>query len=181
VRDVNAQIRLVAFVCLVALAVGPAHPDEPQARFQIKTRKADDRVITEVQGDRVVLTIMSPSGIGGATITRQSERWPGMIVLRLRLSGLERLQVGNGKVTLSVSVASSADHRTILGLSDGDQKEVPVDRSSPYWMEIRVLDAQGQPDKGTAPKGRVYEVELPRAFLAPNPPTISLDWIDFFR
>src|SRR4051812_16486742 len=87
--------------CLVVFMAGTAHSDEPQTPFQVKSRKAHDRVLVRFQGDRTLITVTSPSGIGGATITRQGERWPGGIVLRLRLSGMERLQIRNGQVGLS--------------------------------------------------------------------------------
>jgi hypothetical protein len=104
-----------------------------------------------------------------------------MIVFRLRLSGLERLLVGNGRATLSVSVTSSGDHRTSMSLTEEGKQAVPIDRRSPYWMEIRVLDAQGRPTRDIPLKDGVFEVTLPQALLASNPPTITLDWIDFYR
>jgi hypothetical protein len=177
----GASIPLVTYVCLVALAAGPARSDDAESRFQIKARKADDRVVAQLSGDRVVVTVMSPSGIGGATVTRRDERWPGAVVLRLRLSGMERLEVGNGRVLLSASVSSGEGHRTTLGLSEGDRKEVPVDRGSPYWAEVRILEAQDGPAGDIPASDRVFEVRLPRALLASDPPTITLDWIDFHR
>jgi hypothetical protein len=177
----NVEIRVTTLACLVVLMAGRAHSEEPPGRFQVTTRKAEDRVTVGLHGDGAIFTVTSPSGIGGATITRAGERWPGSIILRLHLRGLERLRIGNGKVTLSASVSSSGDHQTILALSEGGKDEVPIDRSSPYWTEISILNAQGHPAKEIRLKDGVFEVTLPHALFVSNPPTITLDWIDFYR
>jgi hypothetical protein len=177
----NLGIRNPSLAGLVLVMGGMAHAEEPGTPFRVTTRKAEDRLSIKRQGDRVVFTVLSASGIGGAAITRQDERWPGVVVLRMRLKGMERLQVGNGKVTLSASVSSSGEHRTILGLSEGDRKEVPVERRSPYWTEVRILDTQDRPSRDIPLKDGVFEVTLPRALFASDPRTITLDWIDFFR
>ena len=177
----KVEIRVTTLACLVVLMAGRAHSEEPLDRFQVTTRKADDRVLVQLQGDRAVFTVTSPSGIGGATITREGERWSGSIILRLRLRGLERLRIGTGKAILSASVSSSGDHRTILSLSEGGKEEVSIERRSPYWTEISILDAQGHPAREIPLKDGVFEVTLPHALFASNPPTITLDWIDFYR
>jgi hypothetical protein len=158
-----------------------AHCDEPQTRFHVTTRKADDRVTTELRGAQVILTVTSPSGIGSAAITQERERWPGSMLLRLHLTGMERLRIGNGKLTLSASVSSAGNHRTILSLSEGGKDEIPINRRSPYWTEIRILDDQGHPAREIPLKDGVFELFLPQALFESNPPTITLDWIDFYR
>jgi len=177
----KSEIRGMTVACLVVLMAGRAHSEEPLGRFLVTIRKADDRVLVRLDGERAIVTVTSPSGIGGATITREGERWPGSIVFRLRLRGLERLRIGTGKGTLSASVSSSGDHRTILSFSEGGKEEVSIDRRSPYWTEISILDAQGHPAKEIPLKDGVFEVTLPRALFVSNPPTITLDWIDFYR
>jgi hypothetical protein len=178
---VNFEIRFVCLVCLTGFLAGSAQSDEPQTQFQVKTRNADDRVIIQLTEDRVVFTLMSPSGIGEAKIARMIERWPRTIVLRLRLGGLERLRIDNGKCTLSASVSSGGDHRTSVSLSEEGKMEIPIDRSSPFWTEIRIFDAQGHSTKEIPLKDGVFEVILPEALFASNPPTLTLDWIDFYR
>jgi hypothetical protein len=180
-RHVNVPIRFVTALGWVVLMPGFDSADEPEARFRVITRKADDRVITRISGNHVIFTIISPTGIGGATITRVGERWSEVIDLRLRLRGMERLQVSNGMVTFCASVASSADHRTMLWLSQGAGKDVPVDRGSPYWTEIRILDDEGEPAQDTPLKDGVFAITLPQALFAASPSQITLDWIDFFR
>jgi len=177
----NVNIRVMTLACLIVFIAGTAHSEEPQSPFQVTTRKADDRVLVRLHGDQADFTVMSPSGIGGAAITREGERWPGSIILRLRLRGLERLRIGNGKVTLSASVSSGGDHQTILSFSEGGKEEVPIDRSNPYWTEISILDAQGHPTSEIPLRDGVFEITLPHALFVSKPPTITLDWIDFYR
>jgi hypothetical protein len=153
-RDRNVEIRRMLLACLVGLMAGIARAEGPRILFRVTTRKAEDRVLARLQGDRAVLTVTSPSGIGGATITREGERWSGEMVLRLRFRGLERLQVGNAKVTLSATVSSGGDHRTSWSRSEGVKEEFPIDRSSPFWAEIRILDAQAI-SPGTSPSKTV--------------------------
>jgi hypothetical protein len=177
----NASVQIRFMILVILHTAGSARSDEPQTRFHVTTRKADDRVTTELPGDQVIFTVTSASGIGSAAITRKGEVWPRSIILRLRLTGLERLRIGNGKATLSASVASSGNHKTILSLSAGRKDEFPIERSSPYWTEIRILDDQAHPAKEIPLKEGMFELSLPQALFASNPPTITLDWIDFYR
>jgi hypothetical protein len=167
--------------CLVMLTAGTARSEGPGGPFRVTTRKPDDRVMVSGQGERVVLTVTSPSGIGGSKVANEGERWPGKIILRLRLRGLERLQVGNGKELLTASVSSNGDHQVILSLEAEGKAEVPIDRTSPFWTELRILDAFGHPAREIPLEDGVFEVALPPALFASNPATITLDWIDFYR
>jgi hypothetical protein len=81
---------------------------------------------------------------------------------------------------LTASVSSSGDHRTILSLLEKGQ-EIAIDRSSPFWTEIRILDEQDHPTGKIPLEDGVFEVTVPRALFASNPPTLTLDWIDFYR
>src|SRR4051812_42785385 len=95
------EIRGVIVACLSGIMAGTAHTEEPKAPFQVKTRKADDHVTARIQGDRAVLAVTPRSGIGGATIARQGERWQRAMIIRLQLRAMERLQVGNGRAMLT--------------------------------------------------------------------------------
>jgi hypothetical protein len=180
-RDANVKILVIALACLVVLMARTGHTEGPPPPFRVTTRKADDRVRVRIQGERAVLTVTSPSGIGGSKIANDGERWPGKIILRLRLHGLERLQIGNGKELITASISSNGDHPTILSLMEEGKEEVPIDRSSPFWTEIRILDAQDHPAGKIPLEDGVFEVTVPRPLVASNPPTLTLDWIDFYR
>jgi hypothetical protein len=63
---------------------------------------------------------------------------------------------------------------------DGKQDAL-LDTKSPFWMEVRVLGADGKPAKKLPLAGGYVEVVLPKAFFAGNPKSITLNWIDFHR
>jgi hypothetical protein len=148
--------------------------------FEITLRKQADRVKTSGEADRVVFTVTSPSGIGGATIAPKTGKWPQAVIVRLELKGLESLTVSNGKTTLSASVSSHGDGRVLLQLVEPG-KEKPVDSKSPYWTEIRVLDAKGKPAKQIPLRDGCFELTVPKAFFGDGAKSLALSWIDYFR
>jgi hypothetical protein len=152
---------------------------EPKATttptFDIVARKSEDRIVTSIELDRVVVDVRSPSGIGTATIHRKEGQWPQMVVLRLRLKGLESLSISNGSVTLGVSVSSHGDHEGRAWLKNSGE-ETPINKSSPYWTAVKFVGGQ------KVPLGDGYfELALPKALLKDDPKTLRIDWIDFYR
>lgn len=55
-----------------------------------------------------------------------------------------------------------------------------VEQDSPYGMEIKALDAKGNPIKGLPTSGGFFERTLPTALFERNPKSLALGWIDFF-
>ena len=63
--------------------------------FEITARKPQDKVETRMEDGTAWLAVLSPSGIGGATIKRSQGRWPTNVVVRLRYDeqrSFERLE-----------------------------------------------------------------------------------------
>ncbi len=144
--------------------------------------RGDDQVEISAKPDRVVFTVVSPRGIGAATLRRQAAEWPKTVLLQLRLRGLESLTIVAGQVTLGVSVSSTESHAVRLYVSEtGKQQEKAVGRDSRYWTEIRVLGADGKPASGLPTEGGWFELPLPPALLTGNPDSIAIRWIDFYR
>jgi type 1 glutamine amidotransferase len=142
--------------------------------------KTEDRVDVSAQPDRVVLSVTCPSGIGGATVERTADHWPDHLAVRLHLGGLESLSVSNGTLQWTASVLShSGNPRLLAVVEDGVEKA--VDRASPFWTEIQVLDAEGKPQQGLPTAGGCFEVPLPAALWKDDPQAIELRWIDFYR
>ena len=159
---------------------GVGEPFDPSP-FKITTKRDDDKVISSIDGDEALLWITSPRGISRATIDRVGQRWSDKVVVRMYLRGLEGFSAsGGGKGSLNASVLSHSGHRRLLHLWQ-DGKENKVDRNSPYWMEIKTLDARGGPIKGLPKKGGYFEMLLPKVLFKGNPKTLSLGWIDFYR
>lgn len=172
------QLALVVYFVWVAGMTLPEAAEPP--KFDIQTRRKDDKVIVGTQDGKTVLTVVSPFGIGKATIRCTAQRWPEKLVLRLRLSGLESLVVGNANTKLAASVSSQGDGVVRVRLmSDGPEQ--PLDRSSPYWMEIRAFNAEGKPSCPPLEKGGFFEITIPKALLDDDSRTLEVQWIDFYR
>ncbi|NLF68105.1 MAG: hypothetical protein GX575_03510 [Candidatus Anammoximicrobium sp.] len=153
-----------------------------EAGFEVAVQRVEDRVDIRAGAERVVLTLVSPRGIGAATVRRRGARWPKTVTLRLQLRGLEWLTVAAGKVTLGVSVSSSAPEAVRLFSSEtGKPQKETVERGSCYWTQVRVLDPNGKPASGLPGAGGWFEVQLPAALLKDNPESVAIRWIDFYR
>ncbi len=176
---------------LLALAVLPllgslvpaqdgATPRSQPARFKITTKRPDDRVDIEVDKDRAVFTVQSPFGISQAVIERALEKWPAVVVLRLRLKGLESFRASNGRATLHAAVSIREGKATVRWWKDG-KEDALLDRTSPFWTDLRILSSDGRPASVLPPQDGYFELALPRAFFEGDPQAITLDWIDFHR
>ena len=164
------------YAVLIAVLLG-AEPD-----FDVSLKRGDDRVEICADEKRVVFTVVSPHGIGAATIRRRGARWPKTVILRLQLRGLESLTIAAGQVTLGVSVSSSTPQAVRLYVSEtGKQQEKAVDHDSRYWTEVRTYGADGKPASGLPTEGGWFEVQLPAALLIDNPESAAIRWIDFYR
>jgi len=53
--------------------------------------------------------------------------------------------------------------------------------TSPYWMEVRILDEDGKQAKEIPLQGGYFETALPKALFEGNPQSITVNWIDFHR
>jgi hypothetical protein len=166
---------------LLALAVGAVTAAADAAPpYRITTRRADDRVDVKAEKDKVSFSVHSPFGISQAVIERGGEKWPGAVVLRLRLKGLENLRASSGKVKLDVAVAVQDGKPKVRVWQDG-KEDAPLDERSPLWVDIRVLAGDGNPAGELPLKDGYFEITLPRAFFEGNPRSITLNWIDFYR
>ena len=153
--------------------------DKP-AKLTVTLRKKDDRVLPSVDNGRLVLSVTSPSGIGGATVQPVRGNWPDRVAVRLYLRGLESLVVSQGEVSLSISVQSHGKHRVLLRLRrEGKEEDIPME--SLYWVKVDVLDAKGRPIAGLPEKGGYFELQLPEALLKKETTPLTFRWIDFYR
>ena len=172
-------------VCSLTLASAaetsgvPAKPEGRDAPFQIAPQEAGT-VTATVEGERAVVAIKGGRGIGRATIRRNHERWPTTVVVRAYLGGLESLTISGGEAKLSASVSSHSGHSTLLHLWKDGNEGPQLNRDSPYWLEIRRLDAEGKPINGLPPRGGWFELTVPQKLLG-EAKEFALHWIDFYR
>jgi hypothetical protein len=166
----------------LALVAGAGVQQPSAAAVDAVPKKPADRAVVSRSGEKTVVTISSAGGIGGATFTRKGDRWPDTLTLRLNLRGLESIKLAAGDVNLSGSHSSHGEREPAgswANLSGG--KETPLDPTSPYWTEIRAMNADGRAVSGLPPEGGWFEFAVPRALLNAQPKTFTVDWIDFHR
>ena len=175
------QFQLPLRMCLIlVLIAAEIAAFESSAPLTIKTKRETDQVEIQVQENRVVISIVSPTGISHASIKRTGDQWPESLQLRLHLTGLERFQVSNGKRKLSAAVSQVQGKIQIRNWCD-DKEEQTLNDRSPFWLNVRMIGRAGKPAAELPLKNGYFEMRLPTEFLAENPESIQIDWIDFYR
>lgn len=174
------KIVLLAAAALFGVPCDTAERDETQLAFKITTKRDNDEVEIKVEKSKAIVSIQSPFGISQAKIERLEKKWPDAVVLRLHLKGLEKFKVSNGKDTLNASVSSSVDKHDVRLWKDSEEDST-LDAHSPYWMELRMIGADGKPPKAIPLKDGYFEVQLPKVLFEVNPNSITVNWIDFYR
>lgn len=172
------RLLLMGLVCFLSFSSLPAAGDA--SKFKVTTRKADDTVRVQEDGGKVTFVVNSPSGIGNATVERTEDKWPEAVTLKLHLQGLESLTISNGKMKLQGAV-SNQDGKVQVRLWKDDKEAEPLDSKSPFWMEIRLVGADGKPAKEIPLKDGFLEMTLPKALLEGEPKSLTVTWIDFYR
>jgi hypothetical protein len=176
VIDLTGYLGVTSF----AMAGRGADPKEQAGRFKVTTKRSDDTAEVRVEKGRTVFAVKSAFGISQAVIERKDEKWPGAVVLRLYLKGLESFRASNGKTTLNAA-ASIQDGKPQVRLWKDGKEDDRLDEKSPFWMDIRILGSDGKPADRIPLKNGYFEMTLPRAFFEGNPKAITLNWIDFYR
>jgi hypothetical protein len=143
------------------------------------TPKDGDSVDVNVDESRTLFDVKSPFGIGRASISRRKSEWPSAITVRLRLKGLEHLEIVAGTKKLEVAIGVENGRPEIRVWKDGDENH-PLDDKSPFWPKVAILD-RGQPARRMPLADGWFDIELPRALLEGNPQSIVVSWIDFRR
>jgi len=169
----------LGFLLVTVILTGLGAADNTP-RFKVTTRKADDKMEVQGDGGNVIFSVKSPSGIGSATLERTEEKWPEAVVVKLHLKGLESFVVSNGKTKINAAV-SRQDGKLRVRLWKDEKENEPLDRKSPYWMEIRAVGTDGKPANEIPLKDGHFEMTLPKTMLDKNPKSLSLEWIDFYR
>ena len=159
----------------------PARPDGHSTGIRISPHRPGDLVEVSQANMGKAVTINSETGIGGVVLQRTSTRWQGPIQIRLRLRGLESLRISAGSLILSADGSAAGKTANRVSLLTPGQVEQPVTAHSPYWFEIRAIDAQGQPSRTVPLAGGHFAFDLPPALLDLNPAEVRLEWIDFHR
>lgn len=144
--------------------------------LQATVGRTDTQIRFISEGDNSIFDISSGFGIDKATINRGAGNWPLTILVRLHLAGLESFKVGDGKVAVEWSVASTGNGVSTVSLHEGRDAQ-PIDTKSPYHTEVRIVGGNG---KIPLTNG-YFDVPLPARLFERNPNRITVQWIDFYR
>lgn len=169
---VLATLPLLATSCAAASIALPA--------YRVTPGKPDTRVGVQTTPEQAVFTVRCPSGIGSAEVEQVGGPTPERLLLRLHLAGLEELRFTYPGAEVRVAVASSSPHQVMEAVTvDGTAQ--PIAPDSPYWMDVRLVAADG--GEGTIPlkAGGYVEVSASPHFLESAARRFSLAWIDFYR
>ena len=151
-----------------------------KSTFKITTKKKDDSVEVRPDKDKTLFLVKSPFGISQAVIERQEQPWPKLVMLRLQLKGLERFSASNGKFKLDASVSIQNGKPMVRLWKDG-KEDAPLDKKSPYWIDVRIVGGDGKPAKELPLTDGYFEIQLPQTFFEGNPTSITVNWINFYR
>lgn len=175
---------------------------EPTSVIQIKETKPGDRFevrhaqtpIEDVQ--RVNIDVYSERGIGQCILSRKTESWPKSITVRFHLRGLESLTLtvpseGNSTSKTPPKSQYRGGWNSTSGPMDWEMQtqdgaEQPARK--PEALSIKQfpisIDGISTPKNPTIPleNGHYFEWTIPSDWYAKlNPPTLELQWVDFFR
>ena len=137
-----------------------------RSRFEVEIHRPRNghKLLREVRptlvGDTDVFDVTDKFGIGSATVRLLEGPWPGEVLVRYHLGGLEGVSATvDGELLLD----SRKDPRGALG--------------------IRMLDKKGRPLEGKylLKKKGYYETRIPQAALAGGARELKLTWVDFYR
>ena len=172
------KFAVVVFVLCFLQAVHATVAEEP--RFEVVTKRADDKTEVTTKDGKTTFLIRSPFGIGNAVVSLANGLWPEHVILRLYLKGLEDVRISDGKVELVTAAPSNNGRQKLRDAKSSDEGE-SIDKTSPYWMAIRMIGSDGKPSNSTPLEGGYFEILLPNALLKDNPKSITISWIDFYR
>lgn len=163
-----AGVATILWLALVACASGT----EQEPMIDVTLDRPDDSSADLTFSDgRALIDVTDHRGINGLNARLAAGQWPAEIVVRLRLRGLERLEIHYGDTTLVTGRSStdSPDPPLILSVVDADGRVQSAPPSADmYYPDIRHT-ADG------------FEITLPPHFFRNNYPSFSLQWIDFYR
>lgn len=163
--------QLAASMILVfMLATCSAEARQPMIDITLDRPEAGSAALTFSDG-HALIDVTDAHGINGLTATAAEGQWPGQITVRLRLRGLERLEIHYGPYTIATGLSSnnSPDPPPVLHVADENEKakEIP-DPDSIYIPDI------SRTDDG-------FDITLPAHFFQGKYSAFSMQWIDFYR
>ena len=158
------SLLVLSLIAWLAANPSPARAEPP--KFSASFRKAEDSLQTTLTNTGGVFRITTKSGIGDATIKRDSGAWPKTIRIELTVTSLESFTVQTDVCKLS---AAPGFKDSAVFHFDRKGEELPDAKGAVFTLEFR--------KRGD----RLIEVTLPPGLCTPNTKVLKADWIDAFR
>lgn len=182
-----------------ASARAASQPDElgPGERRQSRPARANSQPRTSEAppevGDcrRMIVAVHSARGIGSAVITRRAPAWPGSLLIRWHLRGLESFDLVTERGRLSGAIGQDpAGLRSRLWRDGREDRLLQPDE--PWYAPISVCQsrlpaahpagaAAADPEPRLPLENGYFELLIPAGLLAGNPSRLELRWVDFHR
>jgi len=132
--------------------------------------------------ERITLDVYSKRGIGKLELSTADEQWQKPIILRLHLRGLESLRIDIGTFSVTTSFMSSPPYLQRCELKQaGEPVSTPLKEDSPFWIPTRIENRGDSKDRVIPLETGYFEVTIPELLFHDNPPSLVIQWIDFFR
>ena len=168
---------LLSFL-LMSCASLPARAQSGDPVFAVTPKNKDDQVDIQYENGTVLINVISPTGIGSATLELESGTMPEEIIVRLHLRGLEEFRLTSAQTSIAASVSNSDPsevHQRIIAASS----DTPLLPSQPLWMKIEIVSEQSV--KTLPLEEGYFEVTIPKEFLRKAGTSFEIEWIDFHR
>lgn len=175
---ISRRLGSCLLLCLAAAALLPiacGKVAEESTMIDVVVEKTADTATVTMDGDSALIEITSATGIGGLAATLTADEWPEQIAVRLRLRGLESLEIRYGDIAISTGVSHTGEPNQALILSV-TQPDGTIDSASPS-ADIYYPDIQ----PGSDDQGDYFDVALPVHFFQGDHKAFNMRWIDFYR
>jgi hypothetical protein len=165
-------------VCLTACTETTFNTESGEPEYHVTSNRPSSQVTVSHEADSSIFEIYSDNGIGSASVRLVSGDWPGSILMRFHLQGLESLQFSYDDIMVDLSVNSQ--NMILQSVTSTSGTNEPIDKDSDFWMPVIFLDGEGMAEKRPT-AGGVIEVEAPSDFLKESASEFAINWIDFYR
>ena len=163
----STVILLSWLVVLGTAACAPSSVSNVRAAYRAVPLKGDPRITFSTTNDTLLIDITSPTGIGSTAIEKTAGQWPGTVVMRLHVKGLEKFEFKYGNSSIDLAVSSQSDQAVHEVLTQPG-KMGAVSPGDPYWIAFT-------PGKG------YFDLQAPADFFKSGENKFTIEWIDFYR
>lgn len=178
---VGLALLLAAAVSGCASGVSPASGEKPM--IEVILDKEADSALVEFRPGAAIITVDSARGIGGMQARLTEGAWPEKVLVRLRLHGLESLELGYGPYTIATGVSSTSEPApppAVYNREVENSVNEPATLTPSQQLPVSLHSDTQEPPGIPLQEGH-FEVSLPAHFFESGEDAFTLQWIDFYR